>query len=155
MGGLELIRELRARYLPYQILVLTLFTMKKHRNGDPDGADGYIMKDAAGRLRQRRPQHNGRPEHARQQVMTALKAYIGKLRPNEAADASDGELLQEMTGRELDICRLLAEGATNGEIAARLYLTEGTVKNYVSKIYDKTGIRDRATLAIYLSRILS
>jgi DNA-binding NarL/FixJ family response regulator len=157
MGGLELIRELRARYGPIRILVLTTFYDEKNIiTAIQNGADGYILKDAGREalVNAVRSIMDGQST-LDNKVMSALLAYMGKLRPSEAAGESDGELLQEMTGRELDICRLLAEGATNGEIAARLYLTEGTVKNYVSKIYDKSGIRDRAKLAIYLSKIIN
>lgn len=56
----------------------------------------------------------------------------------------------EMTGREKEICILLAEGLTNKEIAKKLYISEGTVKNHISNVYAKTGIHDRAKLAVLL-----
>ena len=157
MGGLELIQELRARYSPIRILVLTTFYDEKNIiTAIRNGADGYILKDA-GREALVNAVHGVLEGQSTldNKVMSALSAYMGKLRQNEAASDSEKVFLQEMTGRELDICYLLAEGSTNGEIAARLCLTEGTVKNYVSKIYDKTDIRDRATLAIYLSKVLN
>jgi DNA-binding NarL/FixJ family response regulator len=157
MGGLELIRELRARHGDIRILVLTTFYDEKNIiTAIRNGADGYILKDA-GREALVNAVRNVLEGQSTldNKVMSALSAYMGKLRQNDASSEGDSEFLQEMTGRELDICRLLAEGATNSDIAARLCLTEGTVKNYVSKIYDKTDIRDRATLAIYLSKVLS
>ena len=48
-----------------------------------------------------------------------------------------------LTERELSILRLIASGASNGEIARRLHLTEGTVKWYMQQIYDKLGVRRR------------
>lgn len=55
--------------------------------------------------------------------------------------------------RELDIIRLIAEGLSNKEIAARLYLSEGTVRNYLSGILDKLNLRDRTQVAVfYLQR---
>lgn len=55
--------------------------------------------------------------------------------------------------RELDVIRLIAEGLNNREIASRLYLSEGTVRNYLSMILDKLGLRDRTQLAVfYLER---
>ena len=56
----------------------------------------------------------------------------------------------EFTEREKEIAVLIAEGLTNRQIADRLYISEGTVKNYISSIYDKTGIHDRVKLAVVL-----
>ena len=53
--------------------------------------------------------------------------------------------------RELDIVKAVAEGLSNKEIAAKLFISEGTVKNYISSIYDKTGIHDRVKLVVALS----
>ena len=51
---------------------------------------------------------------------------------------------------EKEICTLIVEGLNNRQIADRLYISEGTVKNYISSIYDKTGIHDRVKLTIAL-----
>lgn len=64
---------------------------------------------------------------------------------NSLSDAAD-----PLTEREKEICSLMAEGLTNKQIADRLYISEGTVKNYISSIYDKTGIHDRVKLTIAL-----
>ncbi|HEY8363301.1 MAG TPA: response regulator transcription factor [Tissierellaceae bacterium] len=55
----------------------------------------------------------------------------------------------ELTEREIDILLLVAEGLNNKEIAERLYLSEGTVRNYISNMLEKLGLRDRTQLAIY------
>ena len=51
--------------------------------------------------------------------------------------------------RELEVIRLIAEGLSNKEIAARLYLSEGTVRNYLTVILDKLNLRDRTQLAVF------
>ncbi len=156
MGGLQLITELRQLYAHMRILVLTTFYDEKSIvTAIHNGADGYILKDAG-----RGAIVNAIRSVAKGQslldmkVMSALAAYVGKTKQSDLPDEKDGELLKEMTSRELDVCRLLAGGYTNAEIAEKLFLTEGTVKNYISKIYDKAAIRDRATLAVYLSKII-
>ena len=56
-----------------------------------------------------------------------------------------------LSSRELEVARMIAVGATNREIAARLFITEGTVKNHVSSMLRKLGLRDRTQLALHLS----
>ncbi len=76
-------------------------------------------------------------------VMMRLTALMQK--------APSVDLCGEMTGREREVASLLAEGLTNRQIADKLYVSEGTVKNYISSIYDKTGIHDRVKLVVALS----
>ena len=54
-----------------------------------------------------------------------------------------------LSDRELDVLKLVAEGMNNKEIAAELFLSEGTVRNYISNLLDKLDLRDRTQLAIY------
>jgi DNA-binding NarL/FixJ family response regulator len=58
------------------------------------------------------------------------------------------ELPEPLTERELDVLRLLAEGLSNREIGNKLSLTEGTVKNYVTNVLQKIGVRDRTQAAL-------
>jgi DNA-binding NarL/FixJ family response regulator len=58
-------------------------------------------------------------------------------------------LLEELTDREMDVLRLLAQGRTNQEIADTLYLSVGTVKNYVSAVIGKLQANDRTQAVIY------
>jgi len=70
-------------------------------------------------------------------IVTNIKKYTKK---NVAIDLSD---------REYEILLLVAEGLNNKEIAEKLYLSEGTVRNYISNILNKLELRDRTQLAIY------
>jgi DNA-binding NarL/FixJ family response regulator len=77
---------------------------------------------------------------------------VSQLRSEGEADDSDAEPIdfgKVLTGREMDVFRILAEGKTNQEIAEELCLTEGTVKNYISKVIQNTGARDRMQAVIW------
>lgn len=143
MGGLELIPKLKAEYPGIKILVLTTFYDDKNiTEAISGGADGYLLKDSGkeaiiGAIEQIM---NGR-NVIDNKVMQRLAFLMGN-------KTSHSFLLEGMTERESEICSLLVQGLTNKQIADQLYISEGTVKNYISSIYDKTGIHDRAKLIV-------
>lgn len=63
--------------------------------------------------------------------------------------ASDGFVADNYTQRELEIIEAVAEGLSNKEIADKLFITEGTVKNYITNILSKEGLAHRTALAVY------
>lgn len=63
------------------------------------------------------------------------------------------EKLEELTPREKEIAMLVEKGKTNKEISEELYITEGTVKNHITRILDKLELRDRTQLAIYIKEM--
>ena len=145
MGGIELIGHLKRMYPQVKILVLTTFYDDKNiTDAISNGADGYLLKDSGkdailGAVAQ--IMHGVSVLDPK--VMLRLTALMNK---NKTVD-----LYEEMTEREREIATLLAEGLTNRQIADKLYISEGTVKNYISSIYDKTGIHDRVKLVVALS----
>ncbi|MBR4732117.1 MAG: response regulator transcription factor [Lachnospiraceae bacterium] len=145
MGGIELIGHLKRSYPKIKILVLTTFYDDRNiTDAISNGADGYLLKDSGkdailGAVAQIM---NG-VSVLDPKVMMRLTALMNK---NKTVD-----LCEEMTEREREIATLLAEGLTNRQIADKLYISEGTVKNYISSIYDKTGIHDRVKLVVALA----
>ena len=89
-------------------------------------------------------------EPAWTRFLAEVRAFLGVIGP-EGDDARPRELFPELTARELEVLRLLAGGADNETIAAQLVITPKTVRNYVSRIYDKLGVDSRAR-AIVLAR---
>jgi len=143
MGGIELIAHMKERYPKVKILVLTTFYDDKNiTQAIANGADGYLLKDS------------GKEAilGAISQIMGGRNVIDNKVMQRLAAlmsgKSQNLSLLEGMTERESEICTLLAEGLTNKQIAETLYISEGTVKNYISNIYDKTGIHDRAKLIV-------
>lgn len=72
-----------------------------------------------------------------------LKYVRGKLAPSNG-----GELFAELSPREIEVVRLIAEGLSNQQIAERLFLSNGTVRNHISTILEKTGLEHRTQLAV-------
>jgi len=59
-----------------------------------------------------------------------------------------------LSEKEIEIAKMLAQGFTNKQIASSIYISGGTVKNYVSNLYSKIGISDRTSAAIYIKDLL-
>ncbi len=145
MGGIELIGHMKKQYPKVKILVLTTFYDDKNiTDAISNGADGYLLKDSG--------------KDAILGAVSQLMSGVSVLDPKVMTRLSSlmtrnpgDELYGEMTEREREIASLLAEGLTNRQIADKLYISEGTVKNYISSIYDKTGIHDRVKLVVALS----
>ncbi|MEU8588835.1 response regulator transcription factor [Streptomyces sp. NPDC048664] len=130
--GLDLAAELHARGDPTRVLIVTTFARSGYlRRAVDAGVAGYVLKDApigelAAALRR---------VHAGERVITPELAVA-------AWDAAD-----PLTDRERELLRAVAEGAGNAEIAARLFLAEGTVRNYLSSAMAKLGARNRTEAA--------
>lgn len=146
MGGLELIRHLKASYQKVKILVLTTFYDDESiTQAIANGADGYILKDSGkeailGAISQIMDGRNVIDN----KVMQRLQVLMSRKTQNTVK-------CEDMTDREREICTLIAQGFTNRQIAETLYISEGTVKNYISSIYEKTGIHDRAKLIVAIN----
>ena len=147
MGGIELIGHMKKLYPATRILVLTTFYDDANiTEAISGGADGYLLKDSGkdailGAIKQ----IMGGISVLDPKVMQRLTALVGKSAPQQPEPAYGG-----LPEREQEIAALLVEGLTNRQIADRLYISEGTVKNYISTIYDKTGIHDRVKLVVAL-----
>jgi len=149
MNGVQAIRRLRVSHPRLPVLVLTTYMDDKWLfEAIRSGASGYLMKD--------------RP---RQELIDAIKgtaagdAYIdpsvaGKVLSSVASDSSKKEFDQSynLSEREQEILTLLAEGLSNAEISQRLWLSEGTVRNYTSTLFAKLGVSDRTQAVILAMR---
>jgi NarL family two-component system response regulator LiaR len=140
--GIAAIRRLRDSVPGIRVLVLTSFADDAQIfAATAAGADGYLLKDIdpeelAGSIR---AVHAGRP---------ALHPTVaGRLmRRGAPPDAP------QLTGREQDVLRLIAEGLANKQIAQRLGIGEKTVKTHVSRVLDKLGVSDRTQAAVLAIR---
>ena len=148
MDGVEATRRLLAHDPAARIIILTTFDDDEYVfDALRAGALGYLLKDVSGTELAgaiRTVASGGaliEPSVARK-----VLAEFSRL-PQSPSAGTDG-LSEPLSGREREILALLAQGLTNREIAARLFLAEGTVKNYVSSILGKIGARDRTQAAL-------
>jgi len=148
MDGIEATRRILSDNPSARVLVLTTFADDQRvREAIQAGATGYLLKDVlkADLLRALRDAAMGRPSLHPEVQQHLMREVAGKASSSQEQALAHASL----TEREADILRLIAEGRSNKEIAAALYLTEGTIKGYVSTIFDKLGVEDRTQAALY------
>ncbi len=135
MDGVSAIRELAKRGSPARILVLTTYDQDSYvLPAIEAGAHGYLLKDA--------PREDlARAVRAVANGETVLSPSVAGRLVNQVRRPAREELSQ----RELEILRLVAEGNTNREIARALFISEATVKTHLLHIYEKLGAPDRAS----------
>jgi DNA-binding NarL/FixJ family response regulator len=150
MDGIEATRLIRDRHPHIKVLVLTTY-------GEDEWVFDAIRSGAAGYLLKGTP---------RKALIDAVKGtaagrthvdpdVAGKLFDRVAQSDIPAEataIVNSLSERELDVLRLLARGFSNTDIAQRLFLSEGTVRNYVSAILSKLGVSDRTQAAVLALR---
>jgi DNA-binding NarL/FixJ family response regulator len=161
MNGVEATRALRERGERPRILVLTTFDDDQYVfDALKAGASGYVLKDlpAADLAAAIRTVHGGKV-HLDPAVAAKVVAELARLQAPAQSPAAAVSLVaprvatapfvEELTPREREVLRLLATGSSNREIGAQLFISEGTVKNHISNILGRLGLRDRTQAAIY------
>lgn len=148
MDGISATRRIRELGLRTQVIALTSFTEDdKVIPAIQAGAASYLMKDVTpdALVEAIAAVHRGEarlhPDVARKLMQQVAQPPVV---PGEAAPPAG-----DLTGRELDVLRLVAQGRTNAEIAARLVISEKTVKTHVSSLLGKLNLQDRTQLAIH------
>ncbi len=137
--GTRLIKE---KLNSVKVLVLTTFDDKETvEKAVSSGADGYILK-----------------EMDNEQIINSIKAVAGGINvfcDNVFQSIKKDSAIQQnpknfdLTDREVDFLRLICDGCDNKEIAAQLFLAEGTVRNGISRLLEKLKLKDRTQLAVF------
>lgn len=149
LNGVQATRRIRAEHPATRVLVLTTYDADDWVfDAIRAGASGYVLKDspAEALLAAIRGTAAGQA-HVDPAVAPRVLSKLAGLLPT-----SNPEALHDLSERELDILRLIARGLTNADIAARLFLSEGTVRNYVSQVLSKLGVTDRTQAAVVALR---
>ena len=146
MSGLEASEEILKRHPEAKVLLLTTFLDDEYIvRAIRAGARGYLLKqDYASILPALRAVQSGQTVFG-SEIMTRIPELFQRKGGSDVRAA-------ELTEREAELISLVAEGLSNREIAGRMCLGEGTVRNYLSNILDKLGLRDRTQLAVWYYR---
>ncbi|MFN6550092.1 hypoxia response regulator transcription factor DosR/DevR [Mycolicibacterium septicum] len=147
-NGIELCRELLSRMPDLRCLMLTSFTSDEAMlDAILAGASGYVVKDIKGMELAKAIKDVGAGKSLLDN--RAATALMAKLR----GDAERSDPLAGLTQQERVLLDLLGEGLTNRQIAARMFLAEKTVKNYVSRLLAKLGMERRTQAAVFASTL--
>ncbi|CAM4085398.1 Transcriptional regulatory protein DevR (DosR) [Mycobacterium basiliense] len=147
-NGIELCRELLSDLPELRCLMLTSFTSDEAMlDAILAGASGYVVKDIKGMELARAIKDVGAGKSLLDN--RAAAALMAKLR----GDAERPDPLSGLTEQERTLLKHLGEGLTNRQIAARMFLAEKTVKNYVSRLLSKLGMERRTQAAVFASRL--
>jgi len=148
MNGIEVCREIRSSHPEVACLMLTSFADDEALfDAVMAGAVGYVLKDIRGNDLVSAIERVAAGESLLDPVATSR--LIERFRTPDPRD----ELIAQLTPQESRLLGLLAEGLTNRAIAEQMYLSEKTVKNYVSNLLAKMGMSRRTEAAVYAARL--
>jgi DNA-binding NarL/FixJ family response regulator len=147
MNGVEATQRLGSQFPSVRVLILTTYADEEWvLDAVRAGAAGYLLKDT------RRDDLLAAIKGTAQGKSFVDPGVAGKLMRQVAAAPApatpDESQFEALTERELEVLKLLVQGHSNPEIAKRLYLAPGTVRNYVSVVLQKLGVSDRTQAAV-------
>jgi two-component system, NarL family, response regulator DevR len=149
-SGIEACREIRAELPDTRVVILTSYPDEDAvLSAIVAGASGYLLKQVRARDLVAALEAVGRGESLLDPAVTGR--VLERVRRIAMADQPDE--LAQLTAQERKILLLVAEGKTNKEIAADVFLSDKTVKNYVSSILAKLNLERRAQAAAYMSKL--
>lgn len=132
MTGLEFAQALKDKQHPAKVIIVTTFARPGYlRRALSAGVKGYLLKDA--------------PANQLAEAIRKVKDGGKAIAPELATEAWDGD--DPLNDRERQVLRLAGEGLTSGDIAKQLFLSEGTVRNYLSEAIGKLGASNRIEAA--------
>jgi DNA-binding NarL/FixJ family response regulator len=149
MNGIHATREIKEKYPHVKVLVLTTYDADAWLfDAIRNGADGYLLKDTS------REMLIQSIEEIFEGKTPVDSKVAGKLfsQLSKQAMPGDSTIGKDLAEREREILKLISHGMTNAEIAHNLFLSEGTIRNYVSAILEKLGVEDRTQAAVLALR---
>jgi len=151
MDGVECTRQLTKTYPEMGVIILTTFDDDDYIfDGLRAGARGYLLKDVSSKdLAAAVRTVAGGDALIQPSISRRVISEFARL----SGRTSNPKLVETLTPRELDVLQALADGLSNLEIAQKLVITEGTVKNHVSSLLAKLGVRDRTQAVLKAQKL--
>ena len=153
MDGVACTAEIKQKYPQVKVLILTTFDDDEFIvEALKNGAVGYVLKDLSSDklVNCIRDVFNGssimQPEIAAKIISLINRTTAA---PKGIVNTINYNNMEYLTKREITILQLVGKGLSNLEIAKKLYISEGTVKNYISSLYTKTNVNERSKLTLY------
>ncbi|MCP6683816.1 response regulator transcription factor [Bacillus nakamurai] len=156
MDGIEATKAVKTQYPSVKVIILTTFHDNEYIfTGLKNGADGYILKDADSDeiIASLQAACEGNMMLNPKITLKVVKAF-NEMNTETVKEQPREELTAILTPRELEVAKHIMEGKSNKSIGAALFLTEGTVKNYVSRILEKLEVTNRTELTLYLQKMI-
>ena len=136
LDGIETLKIIKNKWNKIKVIILTVEKQRrKIREAMDLGASGYVLKESAG-------------SEITNAIRTVYKSLIDSF-INDVNIEGTNNLLDSLTNRELRILLEISNGLKNKDIAEKLYLSEKTIKNYVTAIFKKIGVEDRVHATIF------
>jgi len=157
MDGVEATKTIKEKYKNIKVIILTTFSEDEYIfKAIKNGADGYILKDAGSDyiIKAIKSAYNGTMLLDPEVALKIVKAYNSITNENQYSRKvyNQKHKLDVLTPREMDVAKLVAKGKSNKDICKILFLTVGTVKNYVTRILEKLELNSRTELAVLISQ---
>lgn len=147
INGLQAIKMLKQEPVNYKIIVLTLHQDREYLFKTLQlGCEGYVLKDAESSVLIEAIRS---VYHDQTYIQPNMTGELVKEFNRVTLYEQDKSFVNNLTNREVEVLKLIAEGMINKEIAKTLYISEKTVKNHISNIFKKLDVNDRTQAAIY------
>lgn len=147
LNGLQAIKILKEEDSSYKIIVLTLHQDREYLFKTLQlGCEGYVLKDAESSVLIEAIRS---VYHEQTYIQPNMTGELVKEFNRVTLIEQDKSVTNNLTNRELEVLKLIAEGMINKEIAKKLFISEKTVKNHISNIFKKLDVNDRTQAAIY------
>jgi DNA-binding NarL/FixJ family response regulator len=153
LNGIDCAKIIKKRWDFIKIIVLTTFNDEKYiEEVIKSNVNGYLLKDTSGEKLIQSVKDVFNDEFL---LPTSVAAKIvGKVKNNNSYTDENLKNKLNLSDRENEIAIMISEGFTNKQIASSLYITTGTVKNYVSSLYNKLDVSDRTNALIKIKDLL-